>query len=695
MDYEAAIAEYKKVLSISPDSEIAQDAQYWIGQSHFRAGQFDVAQATFAELIEQYPTSAIVPVAKLMTKRVAQAKEDEKKRRVVGDATEKGFVGDPDTNVRFTKARTFTGNRDVIEYTVGLNLSANGKFLLHGGLVIPLDSGDPFDLVDMPVLRGKWSPDGKKAAFYSRDAIWVVPVSPETGQSTGPPKKLLDGRFRFGRPVSWSPDGQKLAFARFNEGQSYDVRAISVADGSLTQIASTPTSVSAPAWSPDGKVIAYGRSGNKNSIWLSSVDGQTARKVVDIDSEHRCIPIWSPDGKWIVLEPGRDRTLRFIRLADKKMYALKMPRPVGNFFSWSPDGRKVLFYNPSYGYKSALKVVSAYGGPTLELGRGLKLWPYEHFWSLDSKMIITHGDYLGDDKFWIIPLSGADPVVLEMNVSVDGDPFPLAVSQNVKKLAFVVKRNDGAQDLFVAPISLQDARTTGPAVKVFDEWHRIGGGVYTKTASWSPGGNRLAVIHRGDVWIASANGDKPVQITNTKEQKCYPWWSPDGKMVYYAVLSAKGTVVYMVAASGGEATTITGGARGPWAPDSKSRAVVSNGLISVVPVAGGQTRQIADLRDIGLAKDCRLRWSPDGKYIACTGYHIEEGRSGPIPVIPVEGGKVTKVATHDQGSKILIYWSPDGKWISYHSDGTFKTRSEGSMWEADFGEILEKASVVQ
>ena len=62
MDYEAAIAEYSKVINLSSNSKIAQDAQYWIGQSHFRAGQFDAAKATFAKLIEAYPTSAIVPV---------------------------------------------------------------------------------------------------------------------------------------------------------------------------------------------------------------------------------------------------------------------------------------------------------------------------------------------------------------------------------------------------------------------------------------------------------------------------------------------------------------------------------------------------------------------------------------------------------------------------------------------------------
>ena len=50
------------------------------------------------------------------------------------------------------------------------------------------------------------------------------------------------------------------------------------------------------------------------------------------------------------------------------------------------------------------------------------------------------------------------------------------------------------------------------------------------------------------------------------------------------------------------------------------------------------------------------------------------------------------IATDDQGWKNLFYWSPDGKWISYNSDGMVKTRTEGTMWDADFQEIVKKAS---
>jgi len=271
------------------------------------------------------------------------------------------------------------------------------------------------------------------------------------------------------------------------------------------------------------------------------------------------------------------------------------------------------------------------------------------------------------------------------------------VSPDAMKLAFVVGRDDGTEDLFVVPVSLQEARTTGPAIKVFDGWSRAGFGDNI-TASWSPDGNKLAVSHRGDVWIAFSNGDKPVQITKTPELKLYPAssksaWSPDGKMVRYTI---KGQGLYVVPASGGKSTKIfvAGSRNSAWSPDSKGLTIVSNGWISTVPIAGGQTQQIAELKDLSLKSVYCLRWSPDGKSIACVGNQAESWsyRSSPIFVIPAEGGKATTLVTNDTSYKYLLHWSPDGKWISYNSEGPVKVRPEGAIWEADFEEIVEKAS---
>jgi len=60
-------------------------------------------------------------------------------------------------------------------------------------------------------------------------------------------------------------------------------------------------------------------------------------------------------------------------------------------------------------------------------------------------------------------------------------------------------------------------------------------------------------------------------------------------------------------------------------------------------------------------------------------------------MVPAKGDKVTELVGDDEW-KDWLYPSPDGKWISYNSDGFIKTRPEGTMWVADFDQIVKKAS---
>jgi len=691
MDYEAAIAEYGKVINLSSGSKVAQDAQYWIGQSHLRAGQFDAAQATFAKLIEQYPSSAIIPVTKLMVERVEQAKKDDKIIRSMSDAADKGFIIDSSTGVRYTKIATIAGRNDVIEFTNSLNLSPNGKFLLSENVVVSLDGNEPFNLEHLPAHRGSWSPNGTKIAFYSGDAICIVPVAPETGRPTGPVEKLLHGNYEFQTPVSWSPDGQKLAFTRRDKEHSGDIWILSVTDGSLTQLTNdAPEWEFAPQWSPDGKTIIYGMRKDRRSLWLVPAEGGTPTNILDSLGELKSF-FWSRDGQWILYESNGIHLLNIN--SNQKLDIAASPREVGGFFSWSPDGKKMLFYRGSYGYRYGLKIVSSSGGPPLDIGKKIESYGAA-VWSPDSKKIaIQGGDQDGNVVIWIIPLSGGDPVPLEIDASVVGKPFVFEVSPDGRKLAFVVKHDNGIHDLFVVPISLEEARTTGPAVKVFEGWQRRGG--INAEASWSPDGSKLAIIHKNDLWMAPTDGGKPIQITATPEIERYPGWSPDSKMVHYIGFSKQQRqgVFYVRPFSGGKPTRILGAYRNSaWSPDSKNLAIISEGSILIVTTANGKTRQVAELKDIGLDQVFNLRWSPDGKTIACVGNHIEKGHAGPIVLVPAAGGKSTILVADDDSWKYSLSWSPDGKWITYDSQGSVKVRPEGTMWEADFDEILNKVS---
>jgi RNA polymerase sigma factor (sigma-70 family) len=594
-------------------------------------------------------------------------------------ASEKQVITDPETVVEYTKIRELTGKKDVIVYNTELGLSPNGKFLLCDKVVIPLDGGEPFDLVDMPAWRGSWSPDGKKVAFYS-GAIWVIPVSPDTGRPMGPAKKLLDGDYWTMPRARWSPDSEKLAFERRAGDTRGDIWTISVTDGALTQITGDAVWEGQPIWSPDGKMIAYNRT---YELWVILAESGTSRKISD-----KVYPVsWSLDSKWLIC--GMDGKLRFFRLANGHEFDITPPKEVGRFLSWSPDGKKMLFYKPSYDWVSSLKVVSASGGPSFELGRGLELWAYELFWSPDSSMVIRRGwDHDRDRAFWIMPLAGGDAFLLNLDVSVPGKLSPHSLSPDGKKILFRQQ-----QDLWVAPVSLKDGRTTGPAVMVFREEDRSPErGPSSASCSWSLDGTKLAIIHRGDIWIASAEGGKPVQITDTPEHEYWPVWSPDGEMIAYeAYHSEKEKPLKVISVSSGEMTKIldiSGGyATYAWSPSGKELAVVSEGLISAIPIAGGRIRQVVDLKNLAVDGAFGLCWSPDGQHLAFIGYRTAK-ESHHIFMVSAEGGEATKLATDDNGEKYCLYWSPDGKWLSYTSDGFIKTRPGGIIWEADVSDLL-------
>lgn len=90
-----------------------------------------------------------------------------------------------------------------------------------------------------------------------------------------------------------------------------------------------------------------------------------------------------------------------------------------------------------------------------------------------------------------------------------------------------------------------------------------------------------------------------------------------------------------------------------------------------------------------------LCWLPDGKHL--TFISEKKGRNEPtrLFIVPAKGGKVMELASDDDGWKDWIYPSYDGKWISYNSEGNFKTRPQGTIWEVFVKELLSKGKKEQ
>jgi Tol biopolymer transport system component len=108
--------------------------------------------------------------------------------------------------------------------------------------------------------------------------------------------------------MSWSPDGTRLVLDEVGEDRNRIVVVNADASGRRVLVdQDAPEGAGAPAWSPDGTRIAYvrtpqqpGSTGRASfEVWVIGADGSDATRLF---AGECCIsdwsgPVWSPDGR--------------------------------------------------------------------------------------------------------------------------------------------------------------------------------------------------------------------------------------------------------------------------------------------------------------------------------------------------------------------------------------------------------------
>lgn len=201
-----------------------------------------------------------------------------------------------------------------------------------------MDTGQTALLSNLPESPESlaWSPDGKTIAFTMfvpsdglklasppkkpEGATWAEPVKvidrmpyradgagyldvgyrhvfviPADG---GTPRQLTSGDFSHGGSLSWSPDGQRIAFSAnrienpLTDPRDSEVFTVDVASGAIVQLTDRDGPDGAPQYSPDGNSIVYlgfddGRLGYHNTdVYVMDADGGDSRNLTaDLDRE--------------------------------------------------------------------------------------------------------------------------------------------------------------------------------------------------------------------------------------------------------------------------------------------------------------------------------------------------------------------------------------------------------------------------
>jgi tol-pal system protein YbgF len=82
-DYEAALAGFRFFLELHGQSSLAANAQYWIGECHFRLGHYKEALKSFYDVVSNYPLSPKLAASSLKIGQTYTKMKDHEQARMM------------------------------------------------------------------------------------------------------------------------------------------------------------------------------------------------------------------------------------------------------------------------------------------------------------------------------------------------------------------------------------------------------------------------------------------------------------------------------------------------------------------------------------------------------------------------------------------------------------------------------------
>lgn len=509
------------------------------------------------------------------------------------------------------------------------------------------------------------SPDGEHVAFSYAGDLWVAPTSGQGSVEA----ELVTTHVGYETSPIWAPDSRRIAFAADWHGQM-DVFLTTIDRAPAERLTYHSSGDVPTSFSPDGSevwftsrrqdaVAARIGSGAMSELYAVPTDGGAPRRLLTTPAEH-ARP--SRDGELVVYQDlkGYEDTWR-------KHHVSAVTRDV---WTWSP----------ATGEHTRL---TSYRGEDRE-----------PVWMPEDGAIAFLSERGGTFNVWaahVDRMDGAQPLT-----DHDVHPVRFLSAASDGTLAYTWNGELWIKRPGALPSKLTVTARVDKRANVVD--HETLRADATEIAV-SPDEDEVALIVRGEVFVASLEHGTTRRVTKTPEQERSVTWGPEGRALYYASERDGSWNLYsstirreeeddFSASTLLDETIVLADERETFqplaSPDGEQLAfLVDREAIWVLDLESGEAKEVvpADWNYSYSDGDISYAWSPDSRWLTF-GYTPHHRWTNDAGVVNLETGEIVNVSQsgYDEGSP---GFSPDGKAVVFTSGRYGQQEHSGRGGQSD------------
>ncbi|MBE7499128.1 MAG: PD40 domain-containing protein [Verrucomicrobiales bacterium] len=199
-------------------------------------------------------------------------------------------------------------------HEAGARFSPDGTRLLYYRLprseAVDNNTYGTFELVvaqadgSAPVVWGRdypwasWGPDGRQLACLTPQGICLIELTHRAVVREFPRRGIVG-------QLVWSPDGRHLAGTANGLGSFWNIGCLDLATGAIRAVSETERYNCTPDWSPDGQRIVYARGiipeqPGHAELWAADTQGASRQRLHAEPGHHLYGACVSPDGQYLL-----------------------------------------------------------------------------------------------------------------------------------------------------------------------------------------------------------------------------------------------------------------------------------------------------------------------------------------------------------------------------------------------------------